>query len=130
MNSHEHCLGLAQDYYAGRLDAAARGAWESHRDACPDCRAVLERWPHAEPVPDLQRAVLAAVRPKPSGAVPARTSAERGPAWLVPLAAALALAVLVAAFWHPERQWLRDDERGYGDTCQLQVKGGHPCCAD
>jgi hypothetical protein len=31
------------------------------------------------------------------------------PAWLAPLAASLALGLVLSAFWHPERAWLRAD---------------------
>jgi len=121
MNRHERCLGLAQDYFEDRLDGGHRAEWEAHRDSCPDCAAVLARWPGAAAVPNLAPAVLAALRPAP---------APRAPGWLLPAASALALVLAATAFWHPERQWVRDD-RDYGETCtQIQGQGGRPCCAE
>ena len=116
MNDHERCLGHAQAYFNGGLAPAAAAAFTAHRDGCPACAQVLARWPHAAVVPDLAPAVLARLRPAP---------AVR--AWWTPLAAGLCLLLLLTAFWHPERAWLRDD-RAYSDTCQLTVKGGQPCC--
>lgn len=122
MNEHEDCLGQAQDYFAGRLERPRAAAWEAHRDACPACRRVLERWPHAAAVPELRAGVLAAL-----GLSRARSGLLG--AWTLPAATLLALALLVSAFWRPERHWARLDS-AYGDTCAVRMQGGHPCCAD
>ncbi len=97
MNEHERCLGAAEDAFTGALDPAARAAFEAHRAACPDCRALLERWDPQAPVPSLAAAVLARLdlagartgaRPSPA---PARTW---GPAWA---AAALLLGACLGS---------------------------------
>jgi hypothetical protein len=118
MNAHERCLGQAQAYFSGALALADAEAFAAHRDACPACAQVLAAWPHAAAVPDLRAGVLAAL------GVP-----KAAPAWWAPVATGLALALLVTAFWHPERAWLKDDH-GYSDTCALVQKGGQPCCLD
>jgi anti-sigma factor RsiW len=118
MNAHERCLGMAQAYFSGGLAPAEAAAFTAHRGACPACAQVLARWPHAAAVPDLRGPVLARLGVRPAA-----------PAWWAPLATGLALALLLAAFWHPERAWLRDDH-GYNDTCQLSQTGGQPCCLD
>jgi anti-sigma factor RsiW len=120
MNAHERCLGQAQAYFSGALAPDEAAAFAAHQAQCPACAQVLGRWPHAAAVPDLRAGVLAGLGVRPT---------QGAPAWWAPLAAGLALALLLAAFWHPERAWLRDD-RGYSDTCQLTQKGGQPCCLD
>ena len=135
MNEHEHCLGRAQDYFAGRLGPGEAADWEAHRDACPACRALLDRWPHAAVVPDLRGPVLARLATARGAMRPSGAPARPGPrirdfgAWALPAATLLALALLVTAFWRPERQWARLDS-AYGDTCAVRLQGGRPCCAD
>lgn len=114
MNDHERCLGDAQAYFSGALAPAAEAAFAAHRNKCPGCTRVLARWPRAVAVPDLAPAVLARLRPVPVA-----------PVWWTPLAAGLGLLLLLTAFWHPERAWLRDD-RTYSDTCRPTLKGGQP----
>jgi len=126
MNSHEQCLGQTQDYFAGRLDALERLTWEAHRDACPGCGRIIGRWPHEALVPDLKSAVLSAL---PRAHIPFFNPEKAGPAWVLPLASAAALALLLSAFWRPQRQWVQDDTN-YGATCEMQCEGGQACCAD
>ena len=119
MNAHEQCLGQAQAYFSGALSPSEAQAFTAHRDACPACAQVLAAWPHAAALPDLRAGVLAALGLR-----------KAAPAWWAPLATGLALALLVSAFWHPERAWLRDDH-GYSDTCALGAqKGVRSCCLD
>jgi anti-sigma factor RsiW len=128
MNQHEDCLSRAQDYFDGRLDPGPSALWEAHRAACPDCRAVLERWPKNAAVPDFRGRVLTLTRPCAPDLAPAPES-RRSLGWLLPLGSALAMLLLISAFWHPERQWVRDD-LSYNSTCELQVQGGQACCAN
>lgn len=128
MNQHEDCLSRAQEYFDGRLEPGPSAIWEAHREACPDCRSILERWPKSVPVPDFRARVLELARPSIPSPEPAY-GARFGLGWLLPLGSAFAMLLLLSAFWHPERQWVRDD-LSYNSTCEIQVQGGQACCAN
>jgi hypothetical protein len=55
---------------------------------------------------NLMPAVMAGLRPA--------QREERGLAWAMPATAVLALGLLVGAFWHPERGWVKAD-RAFAD---------------
>jgi anti-sigma factor RsiW len=105
MQGHAEILSQCEAYHEGGLEDAARRRFEAHLEACEACRRLVEAWPHAVPAPDLAPAVLAAL-------APAEPVFFTRPGWLAPIAAALAVGLLVAAFWRPERTWLNAD-RGF-----------------
>ena len=100
---HEEFIGFAGEFKQGQIQGAAGAEMQAHLDACADCARLLKAWPDSEPSPWFAPRVMAQVHQSVQ-------SGAGQPGWLAPLAAGLAMLMLVAAFWHPERAWLRHDQ--------------------
>jgi len=103
--THAETLAKAEDYRQGRLSGPQTKTYRDHLESCPACRELVKKWPEGLPQPGLTGRVMARLsRPLD---VPA---SKRG--WVfVPLTAGLVAVLLVmAAFWHPERKWLEEDK--------------------
>jgi hypothetical protein len=100
---HAECISLFEALKSGDKGTQAQSA-QKHLGQCGPCQRLWERYDAQAQAPDLVPGVMAAITP--------HAFTLRWPLWLAPVAAVLALAILVSAFWRPERQWLNED-RGY-----------------
>ncbi len=97
---HEEFLANITDYREATLAPSARADWEAHRASCGSCREIAERWRDEEVPAGFPARVMARI--------PAPAEKETS-SWMIRTGWAVAAALLVAAFWHPEKSWVRDD---------------------
>ena len=100
---HEEILGKAEAYRAGTLDRTESAEMGEHLASCPTCREIVAKWPVASPREGFTQRVMANLEKAPSA-----------PAWrpvLAPMAGLLvSMALVLVAFWHPEKDWIRADK--------------------
>ena len=102
--THAEILAQIQAYQRGELSPPEMAGFQVHLSHCAACRELVGHWPTAQPRPGLTGRVMTRLREPDRPGVLGGWSLRT--AWA---GAALALALLVAAFWHPERKWLNAD---------------------
>ena len=104
---HEEILGKMGEYRKGNLPLPEKAALERNLARCAMCRKVAGQWKDVSVPPGFATRVMARLKKEEKTVVlshPASWAARTG--W------AVAAALLVAAFWHPERSWVKAD-RGF-----------------
>jgi hypothetical protein len=100
---HEEFLAVREAHRRGELAPREKAAWEKHRAACGLCRKLDERWPEAESPARFTAGVLERLK------IAESLKPRLAPVWAFRFGWAAAAALLVAAFWHPEKDWIRAD---------------------
>jgi len=119
---HEAILAKVAEYRAGRLGPREKETMERHLEKCRDCRQIVGRWKLAEPPRDFAERVMESVAPVSGGRPAANGWLRRFPLWGTVAAAAL----VGAAFWHPEKQWM-DLDRSFAWNERPALSAAHPC---
>jgi hypothetical protein len=89
------------EHLAGKGTPQQRARVQAHLASCGPCRRIAQAWLQ-DAEADLLPAVLAGLMPEQGRGL------RLG--WAMPAAVALSLALLIGAFWHPERAWVRADK--------------------
>jgi hypothetical protein len=97
---HEEFLAHILEYREGGLAPPDRAAWEAHRASCGSCRGIAMRWTDAKVPAGFSVRVMARV---------SLGKEKFASGWMIRTGWAVAAALLVAAFWHPEKSWVRAD---------------------
>jgi anti-sigma factor RsiW len=105
---HEEVLGKMSDYRKGLLEPAERSVIERHLSYCELCRTLAARWRLETPAGDFSIRVMARLREGQDLPISRREKVIR-PIWWTRTGWVVAAALLVAAFWHPERSWVKAD---------------------
>jgi anti-sigma factor RsiW len=99
--NHAEILSSMPEHLAGKGSPQQRAQVQAHLADCGPCRRIAQAWPQGAEA-NLLPAVLEGLRPA--------QGREMRLGWAMPAAAALSLALLAGAFWHPERAWVRADK--------------------
>ncbi len=103
--THAEVLAKAEAYRKGGLSPVEKIGFADHLGACAACRELVEKWPHALPREGLAGRVLARLEEGP-----ALPSWNRRVRWALLSGTAAAVLLVAAAFWHPERGWVKKDK--------------------
>jgi len=99
---HEEMIGKFSEYRDGSLGRGDRVRVRRHLQTCLHCRTLYQSWPEGGPPLGFADRVMDRLGKGSSLQAPSR--------WWVPLTGTAVAAVLViAAFWHPEKSWLKAD---------------------
>ena len=104
---HEEILGKMGEYRKGNLPLPERAAQERHLARCAMCRKLAGQWKDINVPLGFTSRAMARLKKEEKTVIrfhPTSWAARAG--W------AVAAALLVAAFWHPERSWVKAD-RGF-----------------
>ena len=101
---HEEILGNMAAYRAGSLTPSERSALEGHLAVCGLCRELTERWKDEAPSPGFTSRVMLRLNEEKKTMIPLNRTG-----WALKTGWAVAAALLVAAFWHPEKSWVQAD---------------------
>jgi hypothetical protein len=115
---HEEFLGKIPEYREGTLDSSDRADWEAHRTSCNLCREIEHRWTTVDVPANFPAHVM--------GRIPTRVK-KMPSGWVIRTGWAVAAALLVAAFWHPEKSWVKADRAFacFGITENLFIATSH-----
>ncbi len=100
---HEEILGKAEAYRAGKLNRHESADMGEHLASCAACREIIARWPTTSPRSGFTLRVMAHLEEAPS--VP-----DMRPLWAPLAGVLLSMLLVLVAFWHPERDWVRADK--------------------
>ena len=101
---HEEVLGRMAEYREGSLNPAERAALEGHLADCGPCRKLAKRWKDEMPSEGFISRVMARL-----GETDRKDLRLVRAGWALRTGWAVAAALLVAAFWHPEKSWVKAD---------------------
>ena len=102
---HEEIIGKFREYRMGALPPRESAEISSHLENCEHCAMLFDRVPEAIPAADFTARVMANLEREPAMVF---SPWRQGFSQLGFTAAAAAL--IIAAFWHPERSWVRQDK--------------------
>ena len=117
---HEEIIGRLSEYRSGSLGREERTRVRRHLQTCAHCRTLYQGWPDGRPSPGFAGRVMG--RLEEGNGLSLRAPGR----WWVPLTGtAVAAVLIIAAFWHPERSWLKAD-RYFGLWNSQQARSNSP----
>jgi len=101
---HEKILSQIGEFHRGDLSAVESAVVKRHLASCSECREVASRWKDLPAPAGFSQKVMDLLEKTGS---PEKTLLWR---WAIPLIETAAAAMVIAAFWHPEKSWVNSDK--------------------
>jgi hypothetical protein len=120
---HEELLGKAGEYLRAELSPPEMSEIARHLKTCAYCRSLVDGWAHAPAPPGFTEGIMTGLAEQPRRAFWAWREMA---ATLGTVAAAI---LILVAFWHPERDWVKADKSfaSFEHSASLSAQTGrHP----